>query len=90
MITQITHGIRSILSRPFIYTAFQSMMGAHRGRKQFIINFMKSLPGMEVLDVGCGSVNILAYKPEVDYYGFDINNAYINQAYMENFTASNY
>jgi 2-polyprenyl-3-methyl-5-hydroxy-6-metoxy-1,4-benzoquinol methylase len=77
---QITHGVRAILSHPFIYSAFQSMMGAHQVRKRLVANFLKSFPGMKVLDVGCGPADILAYMPEVDYCGFDIDNDYINQA----------
>jgi 2-polyprenyl-3-methyl-5-hydroxy-6-metoxy-1,4-benzoquinol methylase len=77
---QITHGVRAILSHPFIYSAFQSMMGAHQARKRFVTNYVKSFPGMKVLDVGCGPADILAYMPEVDYCGFDIDNDYINQA----------
>jgi 2-polyprenyl-3-methyl-5-hydroxy-6-metoxy-1,4-benzoquinol methylase len=77
---QITQGVRAILSHPFIYTAFQSMMGANQFRKQFIANFVKSFPGMKILDIGCGPADILAYMPEVEYYGFDVDNDYINHA----------
>jgi SAM-dependent methyltransferase len=80
---QITHGIRAILSHPFIYSVFQSIMGAHQARKQFVENFVKSFPGMKVLDVGCGPADILAYMPEVDYYGFDIDNGYIDRAHKK-------
>lgn len=77
---QITHGVRAILSHPFIYTALQSMMGAHQARKRFVANFVKPFPGMKVLDVGCGPADILAYMPDVDYWGFDIDDDYIEQA----------
>ena len=77
---QITQGVRAILSHPFIYSAFQSMMGAHQSRRRFVKIFVKSFPGMRILDIGCGPAEILDYMPEVDYYGFDINNDYINHA----------
>ncbi|MBU3564427.1 bifunctional 2-polyprenyl-6-hydroxyphenol methylase/3-demethylubiquinol 3-O-methyltransferase UbiG [Polynucleobacter sp. MWH-HuK1] len=80
---QITHGIRAILSHPSIYRVFQSMMGAHQGRKWFVENFVKSFPGMKVLDIGCGPADILAYMPGVDYYGFDVDGAYIKHAHKK-------
>jgi SAM-dependent methyltransferase len=78
---QITHGIRGILSHPFIYNALQSLMGAHQARKKFVANFIKPFSGMNVLDVGCGPADIFAYMPEVDYCGFDIDDGYIDQAH---------
>ena len=35
---------------------------------------------MAILDVGCGPADILAYLPNVDYWGFDISEAYIERA----------
>jgi SAM-dependent methyltransferase len=77
---QITHGLRSILSHSIIYTSFQTLMGAHKARQNFIKNFVKPVPGMKILDIGCGPADILDYFPEVDYWGFDISENYINQA----------
>lgn len=80
---QITHGIRAVLSHPSIYNALQLMMGAHQGRKRFVANFVRPFPGMKVLDVGCGPADILAYMPDVDYSGFDIDDDYIDQAHKK-------
>ena len=55
-------------------------MGAHQARKSFVANYVKPFPGMKVLDVGCGPADILAYLPNVNYWGFDISDYYINQA----------
>jgi SAM-dependent methyltransferase len=77
---QVTHGIRAILSYSIIYSAFQSFMGAHRSRQNFVVNYVKPFPGMKILDVGCGPADILAYLPDVDYWGFDISEAYIAQS----------
>lgn len=77
---QITHGVRAILSHPFIYSLFQSLMGAHKARQNFVANFVKPFPGMKVLDIGCGPADILAYLPTDDYWGFDISESYIRQA----------
>jgi len=77
---QITHGIRSILSHPRIYSLFQSIMGAHQARHMMAKNYIKPRPGMDVLDIGCGPAEILDYMPSVGYWGFDISQSYIEQA----------
>lgn len=78
--TQVTHGIRSILSHPFFYSGFQSLMGAHASRTRFTSNYVKPVKGMRILDVGCGPADIFAYLPETIYFGFDISQDYINRA----------
>jgi SAM-dependent methyltransferase len=78
--TQVTSGFRSILSHPFIYSGFQSLLGAHRERQLLVEQFIKPNEGMTILDIGCGPAEILAYLPPVKYWGFDISNSYIKQA----------
>jgi len=34
-------------------------------------------PGDKVIDIGCGSAEVLRYLPDVDYIGIDINPDYI-------------
>ena len=79
---QITNGARVILSHPVIYSFFQTLMGAHRLREHFVRKYVKPTPEMKILDLGCGPADILAHLTGfgVDYYGFDISEAYICQA----------
>lgn len=77
---QITSGIRAIFSSPLIYSAFQTIMGAHGVRTTLVQEFVKPISGCAILDIGCGPADILAYLPEVDYHGFDISDAYIARA----------
>jgi len=78
---QINTGLRAVLSHPLIYDAFQNIMGAHSGRRDFSTNFIRACPGSRLLDVGCGTAQILDYLPEgVDYWGYDINIKYIAAA----------
>jgi SAM-dependent methyltransferase len=79
-VAQITLGARAILSHPIIYSSFQRIMGGHQSRSRFVEDFVRPHTGMKVLDIGCGPADILAYLPEVDYWGFDINDAYIERA----------
>jgi 2-polyprenyl-3-methyl-5-hydroxy-6-metoxy-1,4-benzoquinol methylase len=79
--TQITSGLRAALSNPLIYDLFQRCMGAHHGRLEFVKNFVRPFGGMRVLDIGCGTAEILNYLPtDVEYYGYDISNEYISTA----------
>lgn len=78
--SQITTGLRSILSSPRIYDYLQDLMGARSGRRELVCNHVRPLPGSRILDIGCGTARILDYLPEVEYYGFDLSQVYINAA----------
>jgi len=78
--TQITSGIHSLLSSPIIYDISQSIMGAHRLRTNFVTEFIKPFDGCTILDIGCGTADILSYLPTVAYTGFDISSEYIERA----------
>lgn len=77
---QITHGLRSILSNSIVYSFFQSLMGAHKLRQNFVENRIKPFSGMKILDLGCGPADILEYLDDVEYWGFDMSLNYIEQA----------
>lgn len=77
---QITSGIRSALSNPAIYSAFQCLMGARSGWRRIVDEYMGAAPGNVILDIGCGPADILEYLPVVDYWGFDISPEYIATA----------
>lgn len=77
---QVTDGIRAVLSNPIVYSIFQFMMGGRKPREEFVANYIRPEIGMKILDVGCGPAGILNYFPKVDYWGFDVSDAYICQA----------
>jgi len=74
---QITNGMRSILSHPYTYNFFQRLMGANSFRKRFVTEFVRCNEGNRIVDLGCGTADILAFLPHVDYQGFDISDDYI-------------
>ncbi len=41
---------------------------------------IRAVAGDRILDIGCGPGDILDSPPPVDYYGFDLNDAYIRFA----------
>lgn len=78
---QVTTGIRAILSRPGIYDAMQRLMGARQGRVRNVRNHVRPFPGMRILDLGCGTAQILDALPaDVVYVGFDMSPEYIAAA----------
>ncbi|MGQ9621300.1 MAG: class I SAM-dependent methyltransferase [bacterium] len=78
--SQISKGIRSILSNPKIYNIFQSMWGASKIRENFVKEYIRPRHGDRVIDFGCGTAEILNFLPSVQYYGFDISSDYIRYA----------
>ena len=71
--SQITHGIRSILSVPIVYSFFQNLMGANKAIAKLVSEIIKPKNGMNVLDIGCGPAEILDFLGNVNYWGFDIS-----------------
>ena len=79
--SQITHGLRAILSHPKIYDAFQNIMGAKQIRQELVSDFIRPCAGEKILDVGCGTAEILAFfSAEVSYFGYDPSPEYIAAA----------
>lgn len=79
--TQITDGFRSLLSIPAVYDIFQSLMGGNAARTEISERYFRATSGHIIVDVGCGTAEILNYLPtDVDYYGFDLEHRYIDAA----------
>lgn len=77
---QITSGWRAVLSAPEIYDAFQNLMGG-RKRGLFVNEFVRPLHGARILDLGCGTAQILEFlPPDMHYIGYDPSEDYIAHA----------
>jgi SAM-dependent methyltransferase len=77
---QITTGIRSLLNSPSLYDFVQDILGARRGRLEFVNGHVRPSPGDRILDLGCGTARILDYLPKGAYQGFDESQIYIDAA----------
>lgn len=73
-------GIRALLSLPAAYRLAQNLIGAQRFRRTLIDEFLHVAPGSRVLDIGCGTADIVEHLPPVDYVGFDHSHEYIESA----------
>jgi len=79
---QITQGIRSILSVPAIYTLFGELVDKKSGGNTVLVKeYIRPKENDKLLDIGCGTSNILHYLPKnIEYTGFDANPQYIKAA----------
>jgi 2-polyprenyl-3-methyl-5-hydroxy-6-metoxy-1,4-benzoquinol methylase len=56
-------------------------MGAEQGRVRVVREYIRPAPGMRILDLGCGTAEILgALPPDVMYVGYDMSPEYIEAA----------
>lgn len=69
-----------LLRFPAAYSFFGFLLGGN-GRQRFAANHVRPLSGQRILDIGCGPADILqALPPDVEYYGFDESDTYIDAA----------
>ena len=76
---QKTKNLYSLLSHTFFYALFQRLMSGTSFRKKIIKKFITK-NNVKILDIGCGPAEILESLPKVEYFGYDINQNYINYA----------
>jgi SAM-dependent methyltransferase len=71
--------IVKLLGKSKIYNLAMNSIGGRRSR-QFIAQVIDASPGHRILDIGCGTAEILDYLPPVQYLGVDSSPEYISQA----------
>jgi len=80
-VDQVLTGIRSVLSNPVVYDSVQSLLGVNKARKYICENNIAAANGDVVIDVGCGTSELLKYLPGcIRYFGFDLSEQYIKAA----------
>jgi len=77
---QNTSGLRSILSHHGAYRLFRKLTGSDKLHRILVEQYIRPCPGDVVLDIGCGPADILAWMPEVRYYGLDLSADYLAAA----------
>jgi SAM-dependent methyltransferase len=78
--TEVRHGIRSVLERPWAYSLSQLVLGGPARMRAFVKDYVQPREGLRVLDIGCGRGEIVELMPGVEYIGFDRNPRYIDIA----------
>ena len=72
--------LRSVLDRPAAYRAFGVLVGAPRAREIFTREQLRPGRGQRLLDIGCGTGDMVPYLSGIDYLGFDASAAYVRAA----------
>lgn len=71
---------RSILSWAPVYSLFRQLVGRDSARLAYARDYLRVRPGERVLDIGCGTGDMLRYLPAVSYVGYDLSRSYIDRA----------
>jgi 2-polyprenyl-3-methyl-5-hydroxy-6-metoxy-1,4-benzoquinol methylase len=70
-----------LLSSPQLYRITQNFFGRKKGYQILLNEYMILKEGNSVLDIGCGTADIVDFFPaNINYVGFDINSRYIEYA----------
>ena len=77
---QVTTGIRSVLSLASVYRFAQRAIGADAFRETLASEVLNVDEGDRILDIGCGTADILDHLPDVEYLGFDSSDRYVEAA----------
>lgn len=78
---QVTSGVRKVLSNPLVYNMLQSVIGPKKSLKTYVDDYIKPSKNSRILDIGCGTSEILDFLPtSVDYHGYDLSREYISAA----------
>lgn len=73
--------LSKFLEFPAVYRLFTRLIGGYVLRRRFIEEHVAPQPGWRLLDVGCGTGELLEYMPEgVTYVGFDPCPQYLERA----------
>jgi SAM-dependent methyltransferase len=66
-----------LLEHSIVYRGFRFLFGSENFRKHYA-SVIDAKQGDVILDIECGTGDILNFLPHVQYVGFDINEKYIN------------
>jgi SAM-dependent methyltransferase len=69
------------LAWPVAYDWLQELLGSRTIRRRFVCDVVRPSARARVLDIGCGTAQILAYlPPAIEYVGYDADQRYIERA----------
>jgi SAM-dependent methyltransferase len=79
--SQNTKNIKSLLNFPKTYDLLQNILGAKAVRTELVNEFIRPEHNCRILDIGCGTAEILTdLPPNIEYYGYDTDLKYISAA----------
>lgn len=76
----VRSGLMSVFSNAVIFELFQRLTGTRRCKNRYV-SMIRPERGMKILDIGCGSADILEHlPPDIEYHGYDLQPEYIEYA----------
>jgi cyclopropane fatty-acyl-phospholipid synthase-like methyltransferase len=72
--------ISSLLSIPPVFKYFSRVLGGQKCKSIFVTQYVRPKTNDRILDIGCGTGDILKFLPKVEYLGFDLSEKYIDSA----------
>lgn len=73
-------GLRNILEFPEAYRWMREGLGLNRWLRGYVQQYLKPEPGCRILDIGCGTGEVVRYLAGTTYVGFDHHPPYIEYA----------
>jgi 2-polyprenyl-3-methyl-5-hydroxy-6-metoxy-1,4-benzoquinol methylase len=74
----VTSGIRRLLEFGVVYNFAMDLLGWQKGLTRLVTEFIRPQVGMKILDIGCGTSEVLTRMPkDINYFGIDLNEKYI-------------
>jgi SAM-dependent methyltransferase len=81
-VAQRITGVYKLITIPAIHKGLMFSLGADRAITRYVEDVLQPKADMKMLDVGCGPANVLAYLPQLDYTGIDLNRKHIAYAWQ--------
>jgi len=80
--SQRRKGLYRFVVEPWGYNLFRNIITKKDTQARLVKSYIKPFPGCRILDIGCGTANILLDLPDSigEYIGFDMNPLYIEFA----------
>jgi SAM-dependent methyltransferase len=75
-----TTGWRAIFSLAPVYRLAQRLIGADKFRSVLVNDILDLGTSDRVIDIGCGTADIIEHLPRLDYVGFDPSQRYVDDA----------
>ena len=72
--------MRKILANPLVYKTVQKLFGSEGLRKTLSAEYLTLKNNDDLLDLGCGTGDILKFLPSINYTGIDSSEEYVKNA----------